>query len=144
MPRHGDEDIRDLLRRLLDSNEDILARISALEAGGRDRFGPDEDYVEEDEFDHAADKFAHSDPSQKFGQPPYQHGDSGPVITDRGLPRTQDHPAFSRYRRDTDNTCDTFGSDVARYAASRKIKGETPTDTAINAVTRFRKSRTKV
>jgi hypothetical protein len=146
MSRHHDEDIRDLLQRLTDQNADILARISALERQ-RDRFsGVDEDYMEEDEFDHAADKFARSDPSgtHHVGEPSrtYDYGPSGPMIgSSQSLPRVDDHPAYKRYRKDTDNICDTFGSDVARFAASQKIHEGTPVDTALAAVSRYRRSR---
>jgi hypothetical protein len=141
MSRHHDDDIRDLLQRLTDQNEDILARISALERQ-RDRFGPDEVYAERDEFDDEADRFARSDPSQKFGQPPYEYSDTGPVITDRGLPRSSDHPAFSRYRKATDSGL-TFGSDLASYAESQQIGGANPTDRGLEAVARFRRHQSR-
>jgi hypothetical protein len=141
MSRHGDEYIRDLLRRLLDSNEDILARISALERQ-RDRLsGEDEVYAERDQFDEAADDYNPIDtPSGegRFGQPTRGFSDSGPVITDRGMPRTDDHPSFRRYRKDTDGGL-TFGSDLADYAESRGIEGANPTDRGIAAVARFRR-----
>jgi hypothetical protein len=54
------------------------------------------------------------------------------------MPRTDDHPAFSRYRKATDGGL-TFGSDLADYAESQQIGGANPTDRGLEAVARFRK-----
>jgi hypothetical protein len=58
------------------------------------------------------------------------------------MPKTDDHPAFSRYRRDTSGGL-TFGSDLASYAESQQIGGANPTDRGLEAVARFRRHQSR-
>jgi hypothetical protein len=140
MSEHGDR-----IRQLEKENRWLHERLTTLEAQMRGELS--DEWASPSEPDE--DEYSYYEPSDEtaFNQPhfgPSGYSDSGPMTgSSQSLPRGDDHPSRSRYNKATSNG-DTFEADIARYAHSRNIHGETPVDAGLNAVSRFRKSRTKV
>jgi hypothetical protein len=123
--------------RLRRENDELRRRLEEYETGS-DEFD-DEDYDEEEDISDMSDRFDEpsapapdsSDLRRGAGRPGGRLGDAH--VKDVGKAYLRYNQAVSRGQ--------TYGSDIWRYSAGRRVEGESPIERGMAAVTRLNRSR---